>query len=46
MLKIHSNLAYVLQALQGQLIDLLIENGQKEIILTHVAFTVHLYIRK
>lgn len=46
MLKIHSNLAYGLQALQGQLIDLLIENGQKEIILTHVAFTVHLYIRK
>lgn len=45
MLKIHSNLAYVLQALQGQLIDL-IENGQKEIILTRVAFTVHLYIRK
>lgn len=45
MLKIHSNLAYVLQALQGQLIDLLIENGQKEI-LTRVAFTVHLYIRK
>lgn len=43
MLKIHSNLAYVLQ---GQLIDLLIENGQKEIILTRVAFTVHLYIRK
>lgn len=43
MLKIHSNLAYVLQA---QLIDLLIENGQKEIILTRVAFTVHLYIRK